>query len=65
MKVKELINALLSTGLSPDSEVCVYTQRGQKIPFHISSVEEDTQNTGIVAIKHVFCELREREVGYK
>ena len=65
MTVKELINALLSTGLSPNSTVCLYTQVNQRFPFHISSVEEDSGNTGIVVIRHRFQELREDEVGYR
>ena len=65
MKIKELINALLDTELSPNSEVCIYTERLQKFPFHISFVGEDSQNTGIMVIKHDFEALKENEVGYR
>ena len=65
MNVRELIDALLSTGLTPDSEVCLYTAVRQKVPYHIFSVEEDAQNTGIIVIKHNFEVLKESEVGYK
>ena len=65
MNVKEFINALLDTGLSPSSEVCVYIRINQKVPYHISSVEEDSNNTGIIVIKHDFESLLENEVGYK
>ena len=65
MTVKELIDAILSTGLTPDSEVCLYTHVAQEVPYHISSVEEDSQNTGIIVIKHNFDVLKESEVGYK
>ena len=64
MNVRELINALLDTGLSTESEVCMYTRRLQKVPFHIFSVEEDSNNTGIIVIKHEFEELQEHEIGY-
>ena len=65
MNIRELIDALLSTGLSPKTEVCLFVRRLQKVPFHISSVKEDTENTGIVVIKHDFEELQDGEVGYK
>ena len=65
MTIRKLIDALLATGLSPKSEVCLYVRRLQKVPFHISSVEEDTGNTGIVVIKHDFEELQDEQVGYK
>ena len=65
MNVRQLIDALLSTGLTPDSEVCIYAFGIRKIPYHISSVEEDAHNTGIIVIKHDFGVLKESEVGHK